>query len=62
VGWVDKLTDQIVELDTAPLIYYIEENPVYLPLIAPFFHALASGELQGVTPTITLVEVLTQPL
>lgn len=60
--WVDELTGQLVGLDTAPLVYYIEEDPIYLPLIDPFFQALADGELRVVTSTITLIEVLTQPL
>jgi hypothetical protein len=30
--WLIKLKGKIVGLDTAPLIYYIEENPKYLPL------------------------------
>ncbi|MBV9279520.1 MAG: PIN domain-containing protein [Chloroflexi bacterium] len=62
MGWVDDLAGQLVGLDTAPLIYYIEEDPTYLPLVDPFFQALADGELRVVTSTITLVEVLTQPL
>lgn len=62
MGWVDELTGQLVGIDTAPLIYYIEEDPTYLPLVDPFFAALACGELRAVTSTITLVEVLTQPL
>jgi predicted nucleic acid-binding protein len=49
-------------LDTAPLIYYLEEHPTYLPLVDPFFDALARGDLYAVTSTVTLIEVLTQPL
>jgi predicted nucleic acid-binding protein len=49
-------------LDTAPLIYYLEEHPTYLPLVDPFFDALARGDLHAVTSTVTLIEVLTQPL
>ena len=62
MGWVDDLHGQLVALDTAPLIYYIEEHPTYLPLVGPFFDALADGALSVVTSTITLIEVLTQPL
>ena len=49
-------------LDTAPLIYYLEEHPTYLPLVDPFFDALAEGDLRAITSTVTLIEVLTQPL
>jgi predicted nucleic acid-binding protein len=62
VGWVDDLHGQVVALDSAPLIYYIEEHPTYLPAIEPFFDALADGLLTAVTSTVTLAEVLTQPL
>lgn len=62
MGWVEDLHGQIVGLDTAPLIYYLEEHPLYLPLVDPFFEALAQGELRAVTSTVTLIEVLTQPL
>ena len=60
--WVDDWHGQIVGLDTAPLIYYLEEHPTYLPLVDPFFDALARGDLYAVTSTVTLIEVLTQPL
>ncbi len=39
--WVKALqSGQIVALDTAPLIYFIEEHPTYLPIVAPFFEKL----------------------
>ena len=60
--WVDGWHGQIVGLDTAPLIYYLEEHPTYLPLVDPFFDALARGDLYAVTSTVTLIEVLRQPL
>jgi predicted nucleic acid-binding protein len=62
VGWVEPLYGHIVGLDTAPLIYYLEAHPLYLPRVDPFFDALDRGELQIVTSTVTLIEVLTQPL
>ncbi|MHB1356468.1 MAG: type II toxin-antitoxin system VapC family toxin [Anaerolineae bacterium] len=60
--WVAALSGQVVGLDTAPLIYFIEENPVYLETIRPFFVALDRGDLQVVTSTVTLLEVLVHPL
>ena len=62
MGWVEDLHGQVVGLDTAPLIYYIESNPSYLPVVDPFFAAVARGLIGLVTSTITLVEVLTLPL
>jgi predicted nucleic acid-binding protein len=49
-------------LDTAPIIYFIEEHPIYLPYISPIFAAISRAELAGVTSTITVAEVLIQPL
>jgi len=62
LGWVEDLHGHVVGLDTAPLIYYIETNSSYLPVVDPFFEAVAQGLIQLVTSTITLVEVLTLPL
>ncbi|HEX7379271.1 MAG TPA: PIN domain-containing protein [Pirellulales bacterium] len=62
MAWVDGLKGQIVALDTAPLIYFIEEHPLYLPIVEPFFTALDAGVFQVVTSTLTLLEVLVQPL
>ncbi len=60
--WIRQLHHAIVGLDTAPLIYYIEEHPQYLGMIDPFFDALDRGEFIVITSTVTLLEVLVQPL
>ena len=60
--WLGEIRGQIVALDTAPLIYYIEEHPLYLPHLDPFFEAIDRGEIRVVTSTVTLMEVLVQPL
>jgi len=60
--WLKPLLGQTVGLDTAPLIYFLERHPVYLPLIGPFFEAIERGEIEIVTSTITLTEVLVHPL
>jgi predicted nucleic acid-binding protein len=62
MGWIDDLRGSTVGLDTAPLIYYIEDHPVYADVLAPFFEAVQRGEIQIVTSTVTLLEVLVQPL
>ena len=59
--WIDSLNGEIVGLDTAPLIYYIEEHPVYLESVRYFFEAVDRGSFKVVTSTITLLEVLVQP-
>ncbi len=62
IEWINELHNTIVGLDTAPLIYYIEEHPQYLPVVDPFFDALDRKELTVITSTITLLEVLVHPL
>jgi predicted nucleic acid-binding protein len=39
----------------------MEDHPVYLPVVRPFFAALSAGEFQAVTSTVTLLEVLVHP-
>lgn len=62
MGWVDSLRGSIVGLDTGPLIYYIEEHPIFLPRVAPFFEAADRGEFRLVTSLVTLIEVLVHPV
>jgi predicted nucleic acid-binding protein len=59
--WIRKLHGTIVGLDTAPLIYFIEKHPVYLPLVRPFFQAVERGDIQVITSTLTLTEALVHP-
>lgn len=59
--WLRELHGTVVGLDTAPLIYFIERHPSYLPLLLPFFEAVEGGDLQVVTSTLTLTEVLVHP-
>lgn len=62
MGWVDDLAGTVVALDTAPLVYYVEEHPQYLPIVEPLFNALDDGMLRAVASTIALLEVLVVPL
>ena len=59
--WLAALRGQVVGLDTAPLIYFIEEHPAYLDTVRPFFEAVDRGEFQVVTSVVTLLEVLVHP-
>ena len=59
--WLADLQGKVVGLDTAPLIYFIEENPMYLTTVRPFFEAMDRGELTVVTSMVTLLEVLVHP-
>jgi predicted nucleic acid-binding protein len=60
--WLKPLRGTIVGLDTAPLIYFIEENPTYLPVVRLFFEAVDRGEIRVVTSVLTLTEVLIHPM
>jgi len=59
--WIRRLRGTIVGLDTAPLIYYVEERPLYISFVDPFFESVERGEIQVVTSTLTLTEVLVHP-
>lgn len=59
----DKLrTAQTVGLDSAIFIYHFEEHPRYKELCAEAFDLMEAGAIQAVTSTVTLIEVLVQPL
>lgn len=60
--WISALQGKTVGLDTAPLIYFIEENPAYIEAVRPFFEAMDRGDFLVVTSTVTLLEVLVHPL
>jgi hypothetical protein len=47
MGWITSLLGTTVGLDTAPLIYYIEKNPKYLPVLAPFFQEMSLAGLKS---------------
>lgn len=48
-------------LDTAPVIYYVENHPQYQSLVNYVFHGIDSGLLSAVTSPITLSECLVYP-
>jgi predicted nucleic acid-binding protein len=62
VEWLNELRAKTIGLDTAPLIYFIEENPIYLKAVTLFFEAMDRGDFTVVTSTVTLLEVLVHPL
>jgi predicted nucleic acid-binding protein len=51
-----------VGIDTSPFIYLMEAHSDYLPLVAPLFVRMDSGEISAVTSTITVAEVTVLPL
>ncbi|SPD76239.1 PilT protein domain protein [uncultured Desulfobacterium sp.] len=60
--WINQFQGKTVGLDTAPLIYFIEENSVYINSVRLFFEAMDRGDFTVVTSTVTLLEVLIHPL
>lgn len=60
--WINDLQGKTIGLDTAPLIYFIEENPTYIETVRLFFEAMDRDEFLVVTSTVTLLEVLVHPL
>ena len=62
MGWLNQLQGKVIGLDTAPLIYFIEQNPNYIDIVREFFMAMNKGEFQVVTSSLTLTEVLVHPL
>jgi predicted nucleic acid-binding protein len=58
VGLREDLGPERVALDTAPFIYFIEEHPDFVPLVAPVFEDVAAGRREVATSGLTLLEVL----
>jgi predicted nucleic acid-binding protein len=61
-----KLTDSLhgitrLFLDTAPVIYYIENHPQYFSVVEPIFAHIDNGLLVAVTSSVTLSECLVIP-
>lgn len=49
-------------IDTAPLIYYIENSPQYSKQLVPLFELNQQGVFRFVTSVITLSETLVHPI
>jgi predicted nucleic acid-binding protein len=61
LGLLSDLGESPVALDSSIFIYFIEEHPTYLPLVDPVFEAIAAGDLEVVTSSLTLLETLVIP-
>lgn len=48
-------------LDTAPVIYYVEENPQYFATVEIVFNRIQNGEIMAVASPVTLAESLVIP-
>lgn len=49
-------------LDTSPFIYWLEEHPVYTPILEPIFSSISAGRKTAFSSVITYLEVLVKPL
>jgi predicted nucleic acid-binding protein len=58
---IDELGDADAAVDTAAFIYFIEEDPKYLPIVEPLFLEVDAGKRRVVTSAFTLFEVLVVP-
>jgi predicted nucleic acid-binding protein len=61
VGLITELGVGSVAVDTAIFIYFIEENPRFLPEILPLFTQADQGKRELITSALTLLEVLVVP-
>ena len=61
MGLVDELRGSRICIDTAPFIYFIEKDPKYLNIVRPIFAEIDAGNIEALTSTITLLEVLVHP-
>ena len=50
-----------VAVDTVGFIYFIEEHPIFMPLLLELFSAAAAGRREIITSAVTLLEVLVIP-
>lgn len=61
MGLIDDLGPGALAIDTAIFIYFIEEEPRFLPLVVPLFEEADAGRRELVTSSVTLLEVLVVP-
>ena len=61
IDFSDLLQDALVLVDSAAIIYVLED-PKLAPRFRPFFDAHAAGRLRLAVTTITITEVLTGPM
>jgi predicted nucleic acid-binding protein len=51
----------LLGLDTAPVIYFVEQNPAYFPLVFEIFRRIHETTITGCSSVLTLTEVLIHP-
>jgi len=61
MGLLNQLEGSSVFLDTAPLVYFVEERQPYADLLTPFFEAVDAEKIHVFTTTVTFSEALVVP-
>ena len=61
MGLIADLGHGRTGIDAALFIYFIEEDPRFLPLVEPLFEEADAGRRELVTSALTLLEVLVVP-
>ena len=54
--------NSLVLVDSAPIIFYLEDHKQFAPVFSPLFEAHSSGQLRLAVSSITFTEILTGPL
>ena len=62
MGLKEEFTNKTVFIDTTPLIYFIEGHSQFQDQLLEVFQANEKGAIHFQTSTLTLLEVLVQPL
>lgn len=52
----------LIAFDTAPIIYFVEANPVYDALVTEIFQRVDDAKIIALTSVISLCEVLVHPI
>jgi predicted nucleic acid-binding protein len=61
VGLIQDVGAAFTAVDTAVIIYLLEEHPKFLPVILPLFREADAGKRTLITSALTLLEVLVVP-
>ena len=63
MAWIDLLKEEVICLDTAPIIYYLEEKKLeYKKILDPFFDMVEKDECVAITSVVSITEGLVLPI
>ena len=60
-SWKDIPAGSTLVVDTAPIIYLLEDHPAFAPKFVGLFEAEAAGDIRIAISSLTIAEVLTGP-